>query len=65
MQMLSTRSSKCYFFNYLIHEGKEFYHEIIVQRDEELILKIKERIAEAVEIKNQYINKIKNNRQWK
>jgi putative phage-type endonuclease len=65
MQMLSTRSSKCYFFNYLIYEGKEFYHEIIVQRDEELILKIKERIAEAVEIKNEYINKIKNNRQWK
>lgn len=65
MQMLCTGMDKAYFFNYLIHDGTEYYHEIIVQRDEDLILKIKDRLVEAIEIKIEYINKIKNNRQWK
>lgn len=65
MQMLCTGMDKAYFFNYLIHEGAEYYHEIIVQRDEEIILKIKDRLVEAIEIKIEYINKIKNNKQWK
>lgn len=65
MQMLCTDTNKAYFFNYLIHEGSEYYHEIIVKRDEAMIEKIKERLKEAIEIKKDYINKIKTNRQWK
>lgn len=64
MQMLCTGMDKAYFFNYLIHEGAEYYHEIIVERDEEMILKIKDRLVEAIEIKLEYINKIKNNKQY-
>lgn len=65
MQMLCTGMDKAYFFNYLIHDGEEFWHEIIVQRDEEMILKIKDRLKEVIEIKEDYINKINNNKQWK
>ncbi len=65
MQMLSTNRNKAYFFNYLIHEGTEYHHEIIVERDEVIIDKIKERLQEVIEIKLEYINKINNNRQWK
>ena len=65
MQMLSTNRNKAYFFNYLIHEGTEYHHEIIVERDEVMIEKIKERLKEVIEIKLEYINKINNNRQWK
>lgn len=65
MQMLSTNRNKAYFFNYLIHEGTEYHHEIIVERDEVMIEKIKERLLEVIEIKNEYINKIKTNQQWK
>lgn len=65
MQMLCTGMDKAYYFNYLIHEGEEFWHEIIVQRDEEMILKIKDRLKEVIEIKEDYINKINNNKQWK
>ena len=65
MQMLSTNRNKAYFFNYIIHEGTEYYHEIIVERDEIMIDKIKERLKEVIEIKLEYINKINNNRQWK
>lgn len=65
MQMLSTNRNKAYFFNYLIHEGTEYHHEIIVERDEVMIEKIKERLQEVIEIKNEYINKINNNQQWK
>lgn len=64
MQMLCTGSDRAYFFNYLIHDGTEYYHEIIVERDEEMIEKIKDRIKEAVEIKTEYINLINKNRQW-
>jgi len=65
MQMLSTDRNKAYFFNYLVHEGTEYHHEIIVERDEVMIEKIKERLQEVIEIKNEYINKIKTNQQWK
>ena len=64
MQMLSTNRNKAYFFNYLIHDGTEYHHEIIVERDEVMIDKIKERLQEVIEIKQEYINKINNNRQW-
>ena len=65
MQMLSTNRNKAYFFNYLIHEGTEYHHEIIVERDDVMIEKIKERLQEVIEIKLEYINKIKTNQQWK
>ena len=64
MQMLCTGSDRAYFFNYLIHEGTEYYHEIIVERDEAMIEKIKERLEQAIEIKNEYINLINKNKQW-
>ena len=64
LQMLATNRNKAHFFNYLVHEGIEYWHEIIVDRDEVLCAKIEERIKEAVEIKNEYINKLNNNKQW-
>lgn len=64
MQMMCTGREKAYFFNYLIHDGIEYHHEIIVYRDEELIKKIVSRLVEAIEIKNEYINKINNNKQF-
>jgi exodeoxyribonuclease (lambda-induced) len=65
MQMLCTNRNKAYFFNYLIHEGTEYHHEIIIERDDKMIELIKERLTEATEIKKEYINKIKLNKQWK
>jgi hypothetical protein len=65
MQMLCTNREKAYFFNYLVHEGTEYYHEIIVERDEEMIEKIKERLKQSIEIKTEYINLINKNKQWK
>jgi putative phage-type endonuclease len=64
LQMMATNRNRAHFFNYLVHEGMEYWHEIIVERDEVLCDKIKERIKEAVEIKNEYINKLNNNKQW-
>jgi exodeoxyribonuclease (lambda-induced) len=64
LQMMATNRNKAHFFNYLVHEGIEYWHEIIVERDEVLCAKIEERIKEAVEIKNEYINKLNNNKQW-
>lgn len=65
MQMLCTGRDKAYFFNYLIHDGTEYHHEIIVERDEAMIEKIKERLVEAITIKEEYIKLIKTNKQWK
>jgi exodeoxyribonuclease (lambda-induced) len=64
MQMMCTGRDKAYFFNYLIHEGKEYWHEIIVERDAVMIHKIKERLIEAIEIKLDYIEKINKNKQF-
>jgi exodeoxyribonuclease (lambda-induced) len=64
MQMLATGTSKAYFFNYLIHEGAEYWHEIVVERDEVMISKIRERLAEVIMEKTGYIDKILANKQF-
>jgi putative phage-type endonuclease len=64
MQMLATGRERAYFFNYLIHEGTEFWHEIVVERDPDFIEIMKERILEATKIKLEYIEKINNNKQF-
>ena len=64
MQMLATGTIQTYFFNYLIENGIEYWHEIIVPRDEEMISLIKNRIFIGNEIKKDYIKKITNNSQF-
>lgn len=58
MQMLCTNTEKAYFFNYIIINGEEYHHEIIVNRDEKRIDLIKERLFIAVERRNQIIKQI-------
>jgi exodeoxyribonuclease (lambda-induced) len=64
MQMMCTGRIKAYFFNYLVLLGKEYWHEIIIQRDEAVIDLIKSRVDEAAKIKQNYINKINKNKQY-
>lgn len=64
MQMLCSNSNKAYFFNYLILNDKEYHHTIIVERDEDMIELIKQRLDQAIEIKTNYINKITKNLQY-
>lgn len=64
MQMMCTNSNRAYFFNYLIDNGKEYWHEIIIERDEVMIQLIKDRIEIATKIKLEYIDKLKNNKQF-
>lgn len=64
MQMICTGRDRAYFFNYIIIEGLEYWHTIEVERDQIVCDKIIERIAEAMQIKEEYINKINNNKQF-
>ena len=64
MQMLCTNSVKAYFFNYIIFNGKEMWHEIEVERDEKMIDLIKERIEEAIKIKQDFVQYLITNKQF-
>lgn len=64
MQMLCTNSNRAHFFNYIIFNGVEMWHEIIVERDEKTIQLIKDRLDEAVVIKNEFVQYLINNRQF-
>lgn len=64
MQMLATGRKRAYFFNYLEVNGKVYHHTIIVERDEDMIELIKERLEQAIAIKKDYIEKINNKKQW-
>lgn len=64
MQMLCTNSNKAYFFNYIIFNGKEMWHEIEVQRDEKMIDLIKERIEQAIKIKQDFVEYLITNKQF-
>ena len=60
-QMLVSETEKTYFFNYYLENNIEYWHELIVHRDDAMIDLIKERIKQASEIKLEYIEKINKN----
>ena len=64
MQMLCTETEKTYFVNYYLEKSIQYWHEIIIERDEKTIDLIKDRIEIATEIKLDYIEKINKNAQW-
>lgn len=65
MEMLSANRSKAYYFNYFIDlNGIEFWHLIIVPRDEQRINFIKERIKQASEIALMYKMQLEKNKQF-
>ncbi len=64
MQINCTNSKRAHFFNYFLENGIEYWHEIIIERDEAMIDLIKERIILATEIKLDYINKLNKNKQF-
>ena len=63
-EMMVTNSNKAYFMNFLIHNGVEMHHIIEVERDEEIIAKMQERIAEATILRDEYVNQLNNNKQF-
>lgn len=64
-QMLVTGTDKAYFFNYCIYNGEPLHHKILVKRDYDRIDLMIERIAEATTIRNNFIEQLNNNKQWK
>lgn len=64
LQMMSTKRNKAHFFNYCIIDGIEYWHEIIVTKDDIICDKMEARIKEASELKQEYINNLNNNKQW-
>jgi putative phage-type endonuclease len=64
MEMLATNSKQCHFFNYIIYNGEEMWHEIIVGRDDVRIELIKQRILEATIKRDEFVELLKNNIQW-
>ena len=64
MQIMCTNSEKAYFFNYIIFNGVEMWHEIEINRDEKMIDLIKERIEAAIKIKNEYKEYLITNKQF-
>jgi len=64
MQMLATKRDEAYFFNYIVFNSKEMYHEIVIKRDEKIIDTMKERIEQAVKIRNEYIVQLKEKQQF-
>jgi len=64
MQMMCSNSGRAHFFNYIIFKGVEMWHEILIERDEEMIEKIKNRISEATIIRDQFVQYLINNKQF-
>jgi putative phage-type endonuclease len=63
-QMMCAGKNKAYFFNYFIFDGIDYWHEIIIERDEDVCNLICSRIEEANRIKEEYIEKLNKNKQF-
>jgi putative phage-type endonuclease len=55
MQMMCTNSERAHFFNYIEYNAVPMWHEIIIQRDEQVIELIKQRIDEAAIIRDEFV----------
>ena len=64
MQMLCTNSQRAHFFNYIIFNGIEMWHEIIVERDEKIIELIRQRLEEAIMLKHEFTQYLIENKQF-
>lgn len=64
-QMSVTNRHKAYFLNYYIHNSKELFHIIEIERDDSIINKMNERISQAIEIRDSYVQKIIDNIQYR
>lgn len=65
MEMLSAGRSKAYYFNYFIDlNGVEYWHLIVVPRDEQRINFIKQRMLEARDIALMYKMQLEKNKQF-
>lgn len=64
MQMLCTNSEKAYFFNYIVFNGEEMWHELVVERDEKRIELIKDRIEEATDLRDKIVKELQENQQF-
>jgi len=64
MQMMCSNSVQAYFFNYIIFNGQEMWHEIVIPRDDKRIELIKERLIKAVKIRDEFVEYLTNNQQF-
>ena len=64
MQMMCTNSDRAYFFNYAIFNGQVVHHTIQVERDDERIKLIADRIAQAVIIRDEFVQYLLNEKQF-
>lgn len=64
MQMMCTNSKRCNFFNFIIYNGVEIWHNIIVDRDESRISLIKQRIEQATYHRDIFVNKLIERKQF-
>ena len=64
MQLLVTGAPYGYMFFYHIHNGREMWHEIIIQRDESHIELIKDRIKMVVNLRQDFIKYITEKAQY-
>ena len=62
-QMAATGTERTNFFNFYIEEGIEYWHNIVIERDEEMIELIKERTEKAAIVRDEYVKKLKENSQ--
>lgn len=65
LQMKCTNSKRAHFFNYLEWNDEQFTHELIVERDDEIIDRILERIEQAVIERDKIVKKLIENCQFK
>lgn len=63
-QMWVTGLDQAYFFNYCIYNGEPKWHEIIVHRDESRRMLMRERIEEAIVIRDNFVKQLQTKRQY-
>lgn len=63
-QMYVTDRKKSYFMNYIIELGVPKWHIIEINRDDSVIEKMKQRVSEAILLRDKYVELLKNNKQY-
>lgn len=65
LQMKCTNSEQCHFFNYVVWNGQELTHEIVVKYDQAVVSKILERIESAAKERDLIVKDLIENCQFK
>jgi len=64
VEMLAAKADMAYFFNFIIYNGQPMWHEIVIDRDEEMVALINDKLPKSAKLRDEFVAQLRKNKQF-